>query len=373
VPVYAATHIDIPIIVGGAGIDKGDFDITSPSGVSADALSTKIRIRRGQYRANFTITATDDALLEVTEQLTISLGPAEIVPRNNCVAGSGCESGSIRTSTATVSRGIADDDGGGTTVKIALAADDDGFTEGGVGTAASTDFTVTLSGTQIGSPVDVYFQMDLYCIGRPTNVDFHNRQAECSWTPRDDADTQTGTQISPNNLGGELVFLTANAHKLTIQPSGNSTSSGTITLSAIDDELIEAARPLYVVLSHASLGVTVDADNRFARATLADDDVTIATVSLSPASISEGGAAATITVALSGPQHTAALTVPWSIGVTDATDDADAERADYELRDGAGNVITGSSGSFTFAYHDRLSTPRRVEAEHYHSRAGRWH
>ncbi|MDD9802446.1 MAG: hypothetical protein OXU53_07825, partial [Deltaproteobacteria bacterium] len=355
VPVYAVTHIDIPVTVSGTGIDKGDFNFTSPTGVDADAVTARIRIRRGRALAHFTLTATDDSLLEATENLTISLGAAEIVPRNNCVAGTGCESGSIRTGTVTVSRGIADDDGGGTTVKIELASDDDGFTEGAEGTAASTDFTVTLSGTQVGSPVDIYFQVDLHCVGRPLNDDFHNRQAECNWTPRDDDDTAVGTLFSPNTLGGATVFLTGDAHKLTIQPSGESTSTGTITLTAIDDALIEAARDLYVVISHASLGVTVDLDNRFAKATLVDDDVPKATLSISPASIAEGGAAATIKVALSGPQHTAALTVPWSIGITADTDDNDAEREDYELRNSGGELITGSSGSFTFAYHDRVS------------------
>ena len=91
--------------------------------------------------------------------------------------------------------------------------------------------------------------------------------------------------IMPNNI-------------LTI-PAGSTVSAGTVTITAVDNDVDEPDRSVTVSAAVSGLGVTAPSSRTL---TITDDDVTpTATLSLSSSSISENGEAANVTATLSGP------------------------------------------------------------------------
>ena len=287
----AAVTVPFTIMNTGSNtaLTAGDYDITAPGGVAADANSGSITINAGDGSAanmcgtcgSITVTARSDTLLEGPENLTLLLGTP---------TGGG---GLIALSAAVTTPGAEAPAGGAMPATI---TDTDQLTAtlsggGAVNEGGNAEVTVTLSGATHTADVVV-----AYTVG---------------------ADTDDATA----NAGAEDHDFTA-GDSITIAPG---TNSGIIRIAVAEDNLNEAGETFTVSVSNSqvtSSGAVAAAASPRTFTITDDDPITygIAPASGQSATLSEGGSAS-FTITLSGGRLPADARVTAS--VTGAVDSGD--------------------------------------------------
>ena len=140
-----------------------------------------------------------------------------------------------------------------------------------------------------------------------------------------------GATAVPPAAAGDFTLSTART--LTIA-AGQTTSTGTVTISAVDDMTKEPNKSV-TVSGTVSSGFTAPSNVTL---TIIEDDVGVATLALSPASISENGGVTTVTATLSEPEGAVTITVS-------ATPDVPAVVGDFTLS--PANTLTIAAGQTT--------------------------
>ncbi|MDD9802091.1 MAG: hypothetical protein OXU53_06010, partial [Deltaproteobacteria bacterium] len=261
----------------GMGVTDNDYTVTPAAAMGAYTLAVTPNSGNQSATGAITLTQVDDNLLEDDETITVTLTAA---------ASSGTATVSATAASATAA--LASDDVA--EVSIARAMDNDGFTEGGSGSAGQTSFTVTL-GASLPGNVTVPFTVAGTGI---TAADF-------------DISAPSGIQA------------TATDGNITIN-SGD--TSGTITIDASSDTLLEGAETLTVELGTSITGggpgvtVTRSATAPTATADIADANsvtVAIADGAAFTENASGAGGMSTLTVSLTGATTTASTTVEFTV------------------------------------------------------------
>ncbi|MDD9817833.1 MAG: hypothetical protein OXU61_06825, partial [Gammaproteobacteria bacterium] len=277
---------DVTFTVSGGtppGTTGNDYTVT-PVADAMGAYTLAVTPNSGMTTATGTITLTqvDDNLLENDETVTVTLTAA---------ASSGTATVSATAASATAA--LASDDMA--EVSIARAMDNDGFTEGASGSAGQTSFTVSL-GAALPGNVTIPFTVSGTGISAA------------------DYDISAPSGIMATATGGNIV-INAGA------------TSGTITIDASSDTLLEGAETLTVELGASITGggtlpglgpVTVTRSATAPSATADIADANSATVAIADgADFTEGasgaGGMSTLTVSITGATTTAQTTVDFTV------------------------------------------------------------
>ena len=110
----------------------------------------------------------------------------------------------------------------------------------------------------------------------------------------DDADTQVTISVTPTFPAVASDYRLSTSATLTI-PAGQRTSTGTVTITAVDNNSIEADKQLSITGTAANTSYVRGLPVTGAALTITDDDTPRVTLTLSDSAISENGGAATVT------------------------------------------------------------------------------
>ena len=265
-----------------ATVTFSTFDGTATAGSDYDATSGTITFAPGVVRQTIPIRVTDDNIPENSETFSVLLG----VTSTNATLGN--------PTTAVVT--IFDNDGVGSTVQFNPTSYSAKETPG------KSTVNLTVTATRFGDP------------NTPITVNYT---------------TSDGTAMAGSDYersSGTVTF-------------GPGETQATISITILDDSLVENAENFFVALSDA-VGATIG-NNSTATVTIADDDSPNATIGFSASSydVNEGAGAVTLTVTRSGGLAFAAT-------VNYATHDDDPPRSDSAR---AGTNYVATSGTLTFA------------------------
>jgi len=302
----------LPFSISGSGENPAvgaDHDITAPVPADTDTDTTgTLRIESGATMGSITITAQQDELLEGLESFAVRLGAG--------LSGGGGAAPSVSATAGEAVASISDDDRA--TVRISRTGGSGDIAEnGGVAT-----FQVTLDKTPTAE-----WSVDFSVTGAVVAGDY---------------DITAPAGIEDTATGGTLTLASP-------------AKSGRITITAVNDDLLEGREAFSVQLDSASGGggatpaISSMAAENAAGAGITDDDsasIDIARKSGEPVNIAEKDGKATFVVTISGAVPTQNVTVPFTVNPA-ATEPLSA--ADYNITTPSGIAESAESGALTIA------------------------
>ncbi|MDD9828576.1 MAG: hypothetical protein OXU92_09430, partial [Deltaproteobacteria bacterium] len=302
----------LPFSIAGSGenpADGEDHDITAPTPTDADTDTTgTVRIESGDTTGSITITAQQDELLEGQESFAVQLGSG--------LSGGGGAAPSVSATSGEAVASISDDDRA--TLRISRTGGSGDIAEDG-GTAS---FQVTLDKTPTAE----------------WSVDFSVTGA----VEAGDYDITAPTGIEATATSGTLTLASP-------------AKSGQITITAVNDELLEGREVFSVELDSASGGggetpaISTVAAEKAAGTGITDDDsanINIARKGGEQVNIAESGGVATFVVTISGAVPTQNVSVPFTVNPA-ATEPLSA--SDYDITTPAGTSADAEGGQLVIA------------------------
>ena len=363
-----------------------DFDITITAGQTSGT-------------GTFTLTPTQDTIIEGDESITVGGTSTGLTVNSDTVTLSDDDSTEI---TLRVSPSTVTENGGATTVAVTAVTDGDTFktdrtvkvsvgdggdsATSGTDYSAVTDFDVTISAGDTSGSADFTLtptqdtivegdeaiSVDGTSTGLTINgnsvtlSDDDSTEITLSTNPASVSEAASGTSVTVTASTDGDTFKTNRTVTVTVGdnsdsaasgtdyaavtdfdiaiPAGQSSATGTFTLTPAQDTSIEGDEAISV--DGTSTGLAVNATS----VTLSDDDSTEITLSANPASVSEAASGTSVTVTASTDGDTFAADRTVTVTVGDSSDSADsgtdyAAVTDFDIVISTGQ--TSATGTFT--------------------------